>query len=210
MRESGLLLLDSDLFVLLAGAGLLPGLIDQAGFDLESARRMQPLPHMLRGKGMVRKYPEAVRQRALAWCSEIAALEQAPPAHWLDQLSAVQAVDPGEALLFALVAGQEESLVATGDKRACSAIARAENLEELQGRLAGKVLCLETILTLLLDRLGYSRLVPALLRVRETNRTLRILLSEGDRTPEETFRGGLGSYLEDLRVQAGSLLFSVK
>ena len=209
MHPPGLLLLDSDVFVLLAGAGLLPSLIVGTGYDLETTRRLDPLPYMLRGGSMVGRYPQGVRQKALAWCAEIPAVEEAPDPELIDQLTTIQDVDPGEAFLFALVAEMDHALLVTGDKRACRAIQRSVDLRELKARLAGKVLCLEAVLQLLLEQLGYAELVDALNPVREYNQTLRILLSQGALTPETSFRDGLESYLADLAAQADDLLFNL-
>jgi hypothetical protein len=55
----------------------------------------------------------------------------------------------------------------------------AKGLEDVASRLAGKVICLETALEILLDATGYLKLAERLTGVRECNQTLRILLSRG-------------------------------
>jgi hypothetical protein len=124
----------------------------------------------------------------------------------LDRFLALEGIDPGEAMLFALAAETEGAVVATGDKRACVALASAT--PSLLPRLGGKILCLEPALELLLDAAGFATLAPALARVREHNATLRVLLPQGEATPEHSFRSGLDSYLRDLRSRVGGLLYS--
>ncbi len=205
MPRSGPLLLDSDCLLLFAGAGLIIELADAVEVDLAALRRLSPLPQMLRSGALARRYPVGLRQRAEAWCSRIAAVETAPGSQTLALLLGIHGIDPGEALLLAVAAETETAYVATGDKRACTALASAP--PNLRAQLHNKVLCIEPALELILDKLGYPALAPALTQVREHNATLRVLLPQGEATPESTFRAGLTSYSNDVRSRLGDLLF---
>jgi len=202
--RSGFLYLDSDLFILHAGAGLLPDLIAVAGFELPDARRLRPLPYMLRKGRIPRVYSAGAIEKASAWCPRIPPIDTSPSADLLDQLLTVPGIDAGEAFLFALAA-ESDSLVGTGDKRACAALytsnCRAKNL------LRGKILCFETVLRLLLEKLEFLDLAKRLAPAREHNQTLRVLLSQGEQTSEAQFIDGLRSCSLDLERQAGNLLF---
>lgn len=206
MTQPGPLYFDSDCLILFAGAGLIPQLLAALDREVGSARRLGPLPEMLRGGRLTRTYPLSLRQRAEAWCSTVAGVDHAPDAAMLDRLLAIEGVDPGEAMLFALAAGVEGAIVATGDKRACAALTAAS--PSLEPELGGKILCLEPALGLLLEAVGFATLAPALAQVREHNATLRVLLPQGEATPEDTFRTGLDSYLRDVRSRLGALLHS--
>lgn len=200
------LLLDTDFFVLVAGANLMAPLLDVLGCSPRNARRLHPLPFMLRKGALVRRYSAGVLQKAAAWCDRIGAIEDRPSTQLQQQL--LEVVDPGEALLFASVAGSRGGVVATGDKRACVAVATSEGLAAVRPLLAGKVLCLERALALLLEHLGFEALAGSLVSVREFDRTLRLLLPEAEATSEAHFREGLDSYLTHLESQAGTLLVS--
>jgi hypothetical protein len=206
MTRPGPLYFDSDCLILFAGAGLIPQLLAAVGREVASARRLGPLPEMLRGGRLSRAYPLSLRQRAEAWCSAVAAIDRAPDAAMLDRLLAIEGIDPGEAMLFALTAGAEGAIVTTGDKRACAALAAA--VPSLERALGGKILCLEPALGLVLETVGFATLAPALAQVREHNATLRVLLPQGEATPGDTFRTGLDSYLRDVRSRLGGLLYS--
>lgn len=160
---------------------------------------------MLERGRLARRYPEGVRGRASAWCGKIAAIEDRPPTEFHEPL--LEVVDPGEALLFATAADLDDGVVATGDKRACLGVATAPSLSHLRPRLAGRVLCFEGALELLLARLGFPALAAALTPVRDYNQTLRLVLSEASATSEEHFREGISSYLGSLERQAGQLLY---
>ncbi len=203
MDDPGLLYLDSDIFILCAGVCLLPDLIGAAGFELPQARRLRPLPHMLLKGRIPKKYSAATIEKASAWCSKVKAIDRSPSPALVDQLI-MPGIDAGEAFLFALVA-ESDSIVATGDKRACLALQASDC--EAKAQLRHKVICLETALWLLLERVEYPRLAQSLTPAREHNRTLRVLLSQGEETGEGSFRDGLESYSRDLEERAGELLF---
>lgn len=179
-----------------------------SGFEPTNARRLEPLLYMLKESGRLSKdYPQAIRERAAAWCSQIDPILSRPSHPDFAQLLMVRDIDPGEALLLAAAAERPGSLVATGDRRACRALKAAEGLEALRAGLQGKLVCLETALWLLLEHKGFPDLVRVLTQVRKYNRTLSVLLSQGELTPEENFREGLASYWRELQAELGDLLF---
>lgn len=206
---SPILLLDSDIFVLLAGAGLLEEFILEAGFEVDQARRLDPLPRMLQGGRLARTYSLALRQRAEAWCNRIRPVAQVPHSAYrvLQDLVTVPGIDPGEALLFAMAIATDQARVATGDKRACQMLALATGLADARGQLRGKVICLEGALELLVRRLPLPEVVSRLSFVRDFNRTLRILLSQGAKTPGASFLEALSAYSRAVGAELGDLLF---
>ncbi|HMB53443.1 MAG TPA: hypothetical protein VKU40_09010, partial [Thermoanaerobaculia bacterium] len=119
----------------------------------------------------------------------------------LDRLGSPH-IDPGEAFLFAAAADSYDSVVVTGDKRACRALAGLGVSE-----LHGKVLCLESCLLLLLRSVDFHFLVDSLAIVREYHQTLRVVLSQGASTLEVDFRTGVESYWRDLLAETGDLLW---
>lgn len=205
MLSSRTLLPDTDFFVLMAGANLIAPLLEVLGYEHGSVRRLAALPHMLKRGPLVRHYPQGVLEKASAWCEKLGAVESRPSVVSHEQLLGV--VDPGEAFLLATVAELDDGVLATGDKRACVAVAAAPDLSTVHPSLTGKVLCLESSLDLLLEAYGFDTVSRALTPVRDYNRTIRLLLPEASATSEEHFRAGVASYLADLQTQAGFLLF---
>lgn len=201
------LFFDTDLFVLLAGGGLLESLVRSVGFSMEATRRLQPLPHMLRGSRFKKKYPRGLRERAAACCDLVRPIEDAPDVGVEEMLMDTTDLDPGELQLFAAAARIEGSVVATGDKRACRALAGAD-LGHRRGLLGGKILCLESALMALLGETSFEALTRDLSPLREFNRTLRVLLPQSERTSEQSFREGLQSYERDVREILAELCWS--
>lgn len=206
MRPSDLLVVDSDLFVLLAGAELLEELIEALGFSHQSARRLQPLPFMLKKGPLARRYSEEIRGKAEAACEKIAPLEDRPSMELFEQFNQVPEIDPGEALLFTTATEGDGNRIVTGDLRACRALAAAKHLGPIRDRLTGRVVCLEAALDLLHGRLGFGPLRRRLAPLRSVHQTLKVLFSAGLDTQEDIFLGALTSYLRAVRQDLGSLL----
>jgi hypothetical protein len=181
-------------------------LLEVLGCDPKKALRLDPLPHMLQKGRLARKYSRGILEKASAWCEIIGAIKERPSTEL--QAMFLEVVDPGEALLFATVAELEGALVATGDKSACVAIATESTLSAVRPRLAGKVLCLETALEILLDAVGFQGLARNLTTAREFNQTIRLLLPEAQTTSEDHFRDGLSSYLREITTSTGPLLYA--
>lgn len=207
MASSRQLFLDTDFFVLMAGANLIAPLLDALDFSIADARRLDPVPHMLERGSLARKYAPGIREKAAAWCEEISPIRSRPAPDLHQPLH--EALDVGEALLFATVIEAEGRIMATGDIRACQTIATDESLAQIRPRLKEKVICLESSLTLLVEEVGFESLASALSRVREYNKTIRVLLSRAEATPEREFRQGLESYLGDVKKKTGELLYKV-
>ncbi|MEE8523822.1 MAG: hypothetical protein V3T72_07800, partial [Thermoanaerobaculia bacterium] len=84
---------------------------------------------------------------------------------------------------------ESDSVIATGDKRACAALYDSDCA--VKALLKGKVICFETALMLLLKHLEFPTLAKSLTPARDYSQTVRVLLSQGERTVESSFREGL-------------------
>jgi hypothetical protein len=110
------------------------------------------------------------------------------------------AVDAGESQLLAMLIHRSRSILLTGDKRAIRGI--AQMLSPLPPR---RIVCLEQLLTSLVEREGPAAIRQAVCREPEVDKALTAACScsaPGHPDP----RQGLGSYTEDLRRQAPALI----
>ena len=74
-----LLLIDTDAFVILAGAGLIDRTAELLGFEPHQGRRLYPVENQFtRGRIFKQRYPEAVRQTALAKAKLVTPLRERP------------------------------------------------------------------------------------------------------------------------------------
>lgn len=201
----GRLVIDSDVFILLAGSDLLMPALSLLGIQPADAQRLPALEYQLqRSSRWARVYPEGVRRMALAACRRIPPLTERPTSDAaLQQLIAVEAIDEGEALVFALMIEQHGLYLASGDKRAMRALATAPHLRQVRDGIAGRVLCLESLLRLLVERQGLEAIADALPPVRDQYQTLRVAFSAGVATTKMSFDAAITGYLTDLIRDTG-------
>lgn len=183
------LLFDSDAFCKLAIGGVLDDTISLFGVDLSECGRLPALPHMLR-RGRLRTVygPEA--------CDALVPISEAVPVliqaqeSWLDRLTQVVAVDPGEAQIFA-VAAELSLLVVSGDKRALRVL---KDVVGYPQALKGRIAVLEAVLVALCDRLGSNEVRNRLQPMLASDVMISVCFSEGNIDPCE----GLWSYYNQL------------
>lgn len=193
------LIFDSDAFVLLAGAGLLARAIELLGSTAADARRLDALPHMLRRPRPFRvRYGDGAADRALAACARVAGLEMRGDEALVDQLTAVDDIDGGEAQIYAIAASDEQWLVASGDKRAMRALCRESSLAQVRANLNGRVVCVESILKRLLVADGLDAVAPGLVSVRAASKTLEVVFSDGNLASADGCTIALVTYEEEL------------
>ena len=183
------LLFDSDAFVKLGVCGLLDEATRLLGVDLRQCGRLPALPHMLR-RGRLRRVYGAEA------CDELIPIAKAmpdlPPTGdtWLEKLRPVDAIDPGEAQIFA-AAAQEGLTVVSGDKRALRAL---KDLTEFVDPLSGRVVVFEALLLALCDRYGYRKIQRRVTRLAESDTMVRICFPTTNTDPVEA----LISYYRDI------------
>ncbi len=205
-----LLIIDSDIFILLASAGLIGRVAALLGVEDGNIRRLEALPHQLdRGKAFKKNYSDAVRRKAVAECNGIAPLIDRPADDALFQLlNEVEAIDEGEALLLALAAENPAYYIASGDKRAMRALAAAPTLQAVRDALRCRIVCLEAVLRLLVTADGVQATAAAFAAVRDKHTTLRVVFSEVGSTDQAQCLQYIDSYLNELIKTIGTeLLF---
>jgi len=206
-----LMLVDSDIFIILAAAGVLETAASLLEFEPEDIRRLPALENQLtRGRAFRKNYPRQIRQAALRACSCIRPIEQRPSdPRTLDQLAAVSDIDLGEALLYALAAERPAYILASGDKRAMRALARDTRLKNIRDALAGRLLCLEAAVAMLVRRGDITALAKAFAPLCSVNAVLRVAFSRGAATTTKQCLQALRTYLEELESEVGSDLLLI-
>jgi hypothetical protein len=200
-----LLYVDTDLFILLAAAGLLDRAARLLGFEMADVRRLDPLSHQLkRSGGLSRKYDENSRRAALEACDRVAAITERPDDdRLLDRLASIDDIDDGEALMLALAAENGASYLASGDKRAMIALVTRVEVRDVRDRVAGRIVCLEALVKLLVNADGVTPIATAFAPVCPSNRTLSIFFAAGAATTPENCLPLIESYVRDLERQLG-------
>ena len=118
--------------------------------------------------------------------------------------NAALGVDPGELQLFAFTAKTAGALLVTGDKRALFGAMSAPDCAPLIAAVAGRVVCFEQVLDLLLETTGFVTVHAKAAAVPEVDKVVRAVFSAV--ATEQDVREGLASYIRDIRGKTGALL----
>jgi hypothetical protein len=197
-----LLCVDSDIFTLMAAAGRLDRLPALAGVAPDAIRRLAALPHMLAKGKAFRDYPQAARDTALAAANVVPGLTERPTDNnTYNRLAGTPGIDPGEALLFAVMAEQPVYWLATADRRSLVSLATAAEVDDIRQRVAGRVVSFEAVFFRLVEADGLAATAAAFAAVGlSTNPKVRTLI----RAPGgDTELAGICSYLRDICRSTG-------
>ena len=190
------LLVDTDAYCKLGVAGLLNDAISALGVQVEECGRLAALPYMLR-RGRLRRMLGDYASDALVDPAAQMPLAIQPGDAWVDPLTAVDAINPGEAQLLAASA-EYGLLLLTGDKRALRAV---KDIPFYAEALDGRVVVLEAILAELCLRLGVDAIRSRILPLMERDIAINICFSASNSSPV----AGLLSYYENLAVNVEPL-----
>ena len=191
------LLVDSDAFCKLAASDLLSDAAALFHADLPECGRLPALPYMLQRGRLLQTYGIATCEHLMPLAESMPPVVDAP-ASWLEPLTHIPDIDPGEAILFATAADLRVPVV-TGDIRSLRAL---KNLDPFPEALAGRVVVLEAVLLALCRHLGAAVVRAKVEAIRQTDTVMRICFSPGVQDPERALR----SYLHDRRSELAPLV----
>lgn len=183
------LLVDTDAYCKLGAAGLFTDAITALGVQYQECGRLAALPYMLR-RGRLRKVFGEDTSDALAHFAEGMPIATLPSDSWLDPLTAVDSVDPGEAQLLAASA-ECGLLLLTGDKRGLRGVKDIPGYAEA---LNGRVIALEAALVELCVRMGVDEIRSRIRPLMGVDVVTRVCFSDSNPSP----LAGLLSYYENL------------
>ena len=191
------LLVDSDAFCKLAASNLLSDAATLFDAELRECGRLPALPYMLRRGALPRTYGADACYGWIPLAESMPPIEQAPMM-WLDQLTPIPAIDPGEAILFS-VAAELALPVISGDVRSLRAL---KSLGQFAEALAGRVVLVEAVLLALCGRFGTGAVRGRVEPIRGIDTVIRTCFSPGVQEPEV----GLRSYLRDRESKLAPLV----
>ncbi|MCA9627893.1 MAG: hypothetical protein KC766_09510 [Myxococcales bacterium] len=191
------LLVDTDAFCKLQMAGLLDEAVGLLAAGLHECGRLPALPHMLRRGRLRRLFGADVCDAMIPVADAVPVMHQ-PNVTWLDKLAPIEAIDPGEAQIFA-AAAEAGLIVLSGDKRALRAL---KGVDGFADALAGRVVVLEAILLALCDHLGLDAIRQRVAPLAVADQAVRVCFSVGNADPAAALR----SYLGALQTEAHPLV----
>lgn len=191
------LLVDTDLFCKLGVANLFDEALISLGVQESDCGRLPALPYMLRRGALPRTYGSEACMALLPVAERIAPIGS-PAAVWLDRLTSIPTIDPGEAQLFS-TAAQQSLVVLSGDKRALRGIKDVPGYAEA---LSGRIIVFESILMLLCDQMADAEIRRRLEPLTGKDTMVSVCFSEGNKDPH----GALTSYYQNLATEVNPLV----
>ena len=193
------LLVDTDAYCKLGVAKLLSDAVMALGFSMTECGRLAALPYMLK-RGRLRNILGDDTSDELAHLAETTMpLALQPADEWLDLLTPVPSIDPGEAQLLAASA-EHGLLMLTGDKQGLLGVKDIPGYAEA---LNGQVIVVESILAELCVRLGEDSVRSRIGPLMELDTAVRVCFSSSDTSPLSallTYYGDLAADLEPLKL----------
>ena len=163
------------------------------GADLRECGRLFALPYMLR-RGRLRKIFGGDACDSLTLIAESIPVIVQPGNSWLDRLTSIDSIDPGEAQIFA-AAAEFGMIVVSDDKRALLAL---KNVGDFPDALAGRIVILEAILIALCNRLGPNEVRRRVKPLMDGDKLVRICFSDSVPDPRDGLRSYFNSQVGDL------------
>lgn len=185
------LLFDTDAFCKLGIANLLHDVAQIFGATLQECGRLYALPYMLR-KGALRKlYGGPTCDALISVVNKMPAFPDTSVT-WLEKVTGVVDIDPGEAQIFALAAELAQPFV-SGDKRALKAL---KDINEFVPALHGRVITLEAVLLTLCDTMGQDHMRQRVLPLIGLDRMIAVCFASDNPSPTDA----LSSYYRNLQA----------
>jgi hypothetical protein len=187
------LVVDTDAFCKLAMGGILRDAAALFGAAPRECGRLAALPYMLR-RGRLRRIFGAHACEALIPIAQAMPVIAQPSEAWLGRLTPVEAIDPGEAQIFA-AAAEARLVVVSGDKRSLRAL---KEINGFPAALVGRIVVLEAVLLALCERLGAEVLRGRLQPVLRSDAVVRVCFSAGNASPHQALLSYYRSLAADL------------
>jgi hypothetical protein len=209
-----LCLSDSDFVVKLAEFDLLEEALGSLGVSRADVRVLPELSHVLKGERILATHTRDAVERASKFVRGIKVLEKIDPQEQI-LLHSVKAtyrnrpirIDGGEAILYCATKFLKDYVVATGDKASLRALASAANCRHIHSRLTGRVLCVEKLLLMLMDKHGFKLVQQRVAPMCSCDDCVRQAFANGKPDmPELDCRTWLDSFIKELQQETSGLL----
>jgi hypothetical protein len=199
--------LDNDVIIKLTTCGLLSEALECLEIDRSNVRVLSSARFVFKGPKMRKKHSEQVLASAVEFVESCITIPpQDSDEYLLLEQQIKNDIDAGEATLIAATAQESAFLIVTGDKRCLKALAAAEELNLIQKRLQGHVICLEQIICKLIDERGFDWVLAKVLPALDCDKALKTAFGSGSKSQCENVLQTLNSYVEELQNISGGIL----
>jgi hypothetical protein len=201
--------LDNDIIHKLVALNLFYDAIDALDIDRSNMQVLPTARYVFpKLKKKAKQYSDLVWDAAIAVVNGCQPISSELNAEYLIELEYLQGfrdeIHAGERELILATRSAPDFLLLTGDKVCMRALPQLK--AEIYGRLAGRVICFEQVVLLLIRRLGFERVKVQVVPMRECDTALRACFGSGERATEENVVMAWEGYVEELRRLAPGLL----
>ena len=190
------LLFDTDAFCKLGIASLLQDVAQIFGAQLQECGRLYALPFMLR-KGRLRSLFEGPACDALIPVVDVIPVMPDPSVAWLEKLTGIETIDPGEAQIFAVAAEHARPFL-SGDKRALNAL---KSIDEFIPAIEARVVTMEAVLLALCDIIGQEQMRQRVAPLIAVDQMVAVCFSQSNPSPSDA----IASYFRDVQAKLAPL-----
>ncbi|MBD2327246.1 hypothetical protein [Alkalinema sp. FACHB-956] len=117
-------------------------------------------------------------------------------------------IHEGEQQLILATRSQPDFLLLTGDKVCLAALPKLS--EEIYQRLEGRVICLEQVVWLLIQQLGFEVVKTRVLPMRQYDKAIQACFGSGEQAQECNVLETLTGYITNLQRQVPGLLANIE
>jgi hypothetical protein len=172
------LLFDTDTFCKLGIASLLEDAARLFHATLQECGRLYALSFMLRKGGLRKLYGGPACDELIPVANALPVMPD-PSVVWLEKLTAIESIDPGEAQIFCVAAEQGQPFL-SGDKRALKAL---KGIGDFVPVLGGRVVAMEAVLLALCDSIGQEEIRQRVAPLAAVDRMVEVCFSSGNQDP---------------------------
>ncbi len=201
--------LDNDIIHKLVALNLFYAAIDALQVERSNMQVLPTARYWFQGqKRKARQYSDVIWDAGIAvvsGCKPIQVDRDSGCLEEIEYLSQFQNdIHVGEQELILATRSPPDFFLLTGDKVCMRALPQLK--AKIYGRLAGRVICFEQVVLLLIRRLGFERVKERVVPMRECDKALRVCFGSGEQATEENVVVNLEDYIEGLRREAPGLL----
>ena len=204
MALSVIYFLDNDVILKLSAFDLLDATIAALKISPENLRVLNTARFVFQGNRKVsQNYSEVIRKRAIDF---VKGCQTVNPVASPEFVVLERMLDVGEATLVAATRQISPFVLMTGDKRCLQALATQVELAEDAERLRDRVICLEHVILLLIQRMGFEMVKMRVLPEIACDTSLKACFGSGEKAIEENVVLALEGYITALNKLAIGLL----
>ena len=201
-------LADNDVLFKLAALELLGQLPDMLEVAPSSIHVLDSIPYVARKNTNIKdRFGEGAVDRTLEFVDGLPELGAGNVPDWpLDQLNDCEAIDVGEAILFAAATQYDPVCVVTGDKRSLRALCESD-CDDIIEEVSGCVVCFEELMLRSIVLVEYEVVRERVIAAPDVDKVLNeIAFRNGENTSKEKAEAALQSYRDGLDEETGLLL----